>query len=84
MSQILRFFEGLKSVRSLYQLLLEHENEGSISTVCHIKVISIIQHMVISTSYYWEINLIGTMIHEKVENSVLEALKIFEFRLDVD
>ena len=33
---------------------------------------------------YWEINLIGTMIHEKVENFVLEGLKIFEFRLDVD
>ena len=33
------------------------------------------------SDYYWEINLIGIMIHEKVKNSVLEALKIFEFRL---
>ena len=30
---------------------------------------------------YWEINLIGTMIHDKVENSVLESLKTFEISI---
>ena len=30
---------------------------------------------------YWEINLMGIMIHEKIENTVLEIIKNFEFRL---
>ena len=33
---------------------------------------------------YWEINLVGTMIHDKVENPVVEVSKIFKFRLDMD